>query len=111
MEIKDLKVGDEVYCSRWGEWPIIWRKSRVEKINEAGLVLVDGVWYGKDGFPNDRSSKIYTIDDEKARFDYESYQPKQQFYSVILEKVDNGDMTYEQFVSICKNILEENDGD
>lgn len=111
MEIKDLKVGDEVYCSRLGEWPIIWRKSRVEKINEAGLVLVDGVWYGKDGFPNDRSSRIYTIDDEKAKFDYESYQSKQQFYSVILEKVDNDDMTHEQFVSICKNILEDNNED
>ena len=111
MEIKDLKVGDEVYCSRWGEWPIIWRKSRVEKINEAGLVLVDGVWYGKDGFPNDRSSKIYTIDDEKAKVDYETHQPDQQFYSIILEKINNGDMTFEAFKSICESILEENDGD
>lgn len=29
----------------------------------------------------------------------------------LLEKFDNGDMTYEQFASMCKNILEENDGD
>lgn len=23
MEIKNLKIGDEVYFSRWGEWPIM----------------------------------------------------------------------------------------
>ena len=83
----------------------------MEKINTRGLVLIDGVWYGKDGFPNDKSSRIYTIDDEKAKVYYETHQPKQQFYSVILAKINNGDMTFEQFASICENILEKNNGD
>ena len=82
----------------------------MEKINTRGLVLIDGLWYGKDGFPNDKSSRIYTIDDEKAKVYYETHQPKQQFYSVILAKINNGDMTFEQFASICENILEENNG-
>lgn len=107
MEIKDLMVGDEVYCSRWGEWPIVWRKSKVEKINTTVLVLVDGVWYGKDGFPNDKSSRIYTIDDETARGAYEAQQ-KEKFVRSMVARINSDGMTYEQAVKI-KEILEDNE--
>ena len=45
MEIKELKVGDEVYFEYWEGWRDCWSKSIVERITPAGLIRVKGTYF------------------------------------------------------------------
>ena len=47
MEIKDLKVGDEVHFEYWGGWRDYWSKSIVERITPTGLIRVKETILGK----------------------------------------------------------------
>lgn len=104
MEIKDLKVGDEVYFEYWGGWKDYWSKSIVERITPSGLIRVNGNYFRQDGYSRGGSARIYTSDDEFAKNEYDK-QRKQRFVNSLVEKINKDGMTYEQAVKI-KEILE-----
>lgn len=107
MEIKDLKVGDEVYFEYWGGWREYWRKSVVERITPTGLIRASGNLFRKDGYLRGGGAKIYTSNDEFAKNEYDKQQ-KQKFVNSMVAKINKDGMTYEQAVKI-KEILEDSE--
>lgn len=106
MEIKDLKVGDEVYIQYYGGWREYWRKSVAERITPTGLIRANGGLFRQDGYLRGGGARIYTSDNELARDRYDE-QKKQQFVNSMVAKINKDGMTYEQAVKI-KEILEDN---
>lgn len=109
MDIKNLKVGDEVYFKCWGGWSDYWGKSIVERITPTGLIRVNGNYFREDGCSRGGSARIYPIDDETARGAYEAQQ-KEKFVRSMVARINGDGMTYEQAVKI-KKILEDNNED
>lgn len=109
MEIKDLKVGDEVYFEYWGGWRDYWSKSIVERITPTGLIRVNGTYFRQDGYSRGGSARIYPLDDETARGAYEAQQ-KEKFVRSMVARINGDGMTYEQAVKI-KEILDEGEED
>lgn len=107
MEIKDLKIGDEVYFEYWGGWKDYWSKSIVERITPTGLIRVNGDYFRQDGYSRSGSARIYPIDDKKAEAEYMEYV-KRKFVKEVEQEVSMIGITYEQAVKI-KKILEDNE--
>lgn len=73
MEIKDLKVGDEVYVKHWGCFYEYLVKKSVKNVIPKGFINVDGVLFKQDGYSRSAGARIYPLDDKKAETEYQLY--------------------------------------
>lgn len=105
MEIKDLKIGDEVYVNYWSAYYDYWSKKTIKNITPEGFISVDGVLFKNDGYSRSAGARIYPLDDKKAETEYIKYV-KRKFVKEVEQEVSMIGMTYEQAVKI-KKILEE----
>ena len=106
MEIKDLKVGDEVYVKYWSRFYNYWAKKSVKNVTPKGFINVDGVLFKQDGYSRSAGARIYPLDDKKAESEYIKYV-KRKFVKEVEQEVSMIGITYEQAVKI-KEILEDN---
>ena len=109
MEIKDLKVGDEVYVNYWSHLYNFWAKKTIQKITPKGFISVDGVLFKKDGYSRNAGARIFPLDDKEAETKYIEYM-KKKFVKGVEQEVSLSGITYEQAVKI-KKILEDNNED
>lgn len=107
MEIKDLKVGDEVYVKDWSAYYDYWSKKTIKNITPKGFISVDGVLFKNDGYSRSAEARIYPLDDKKAESEYQEYI-RRKFIKKIKQKISLLEITYEQAVKI-KEILEDNE--
>lgn len=107
MEIKDLKVGDEVYVKHWSAYYNYWSKKTVQRITPKGFINVNGVLFKQDGYSRNAGARIYPLDDKKAEAEYMEYV-KRKFVKKVEQEVSMIGITYEQAVKI-KEILEDNE--
>ena len=107
MEIKDLKVGDEVYVNYWSCFYNYWVKKSVKNVTQKGFINVDGVLFKQDGYSRSAGARIYPLDDKKAEAEYMEYV-KRKFVKKVEQEVSMIGITYEQAVKI-KKILEDNE--
>lgn len=107
MEIKDLKVGDEVYVKYWNSFYNYWVKKSVKNVTPKGFINVDGVLFKQDGYSRSAGARIYPLDDKKAEAEYMEYV-KRKFVKKVEQEVSMIGITYEQAVKI-KKILEDNE--
>ena len=105
MEIKDLKVGDEVYVNYWSCFYNYWAKKSVKNVTPKGFINVDGVLFKQDGYSRSAGARIYPLDDKRAEAEYMEYV-KRKFVKEVEQEVSMIGITYEQAVKI-KEILEE----
>lgn len=106
MEIKALKVGDEVYVKYWSSFYNYWVKKSVKNVTPKGFINVDGVLFKQDGYFRSAGARIYSLDDKKAEAEYMEYV-KRKFVKEVEQEVSMIGITYEQAVKI-KEILEDN---
>lgn len=106
LEIKDLKVGDEVYVNYWSAYYDYWSKKTIKNITPKGFINVDGALFKQDGYSRSAGARIYPLDDKKAEDEYQEYT-KKKFVDEIEQKISLLGITYEQAVKI-KEILEDN---
>lgn len=109
MEIKDLKVGDEVYVNCWSAYYDYWSKKTIKKITPKGFISIDGVLFKQDGYSRSAGARIYPTDDKKAEAEYTEYM-KKKFVKKVEQEVSMIGITYEQAMKI-KKILEDNNED
>ena len=107
LEIKDLKVGDEVYVNYWSDYYDYWSKKTIKNITPKGFISVDGVLFKNDGYSRSAGARIYPLDDKKAEAEYMEYV-KRKFVKELEQEVSMIGITYEQAVKI-KEILEDNE--
>lgn len=109
LDIKNLKVGDEVYVNYWSSYYNYWSKKKVQRITPKGFINVDGVLFKKDGYSRNAGARIFPLDDKEAETKYIEYM-KRKFVKELVQEVSMVGITYEQAVKI-KKILEDNNED
>ena len=109
LEIKDLKVGDEVYVNYWSAYYDYWSKKTIKNITPKGFISVDGFLFKNDGYSRSVGARIYPLDDRKAEAEYIEYV-KRKFVKEVEQEISLSGITYEQAVKI-KEILEDNNED
>lgn len=109
LEIKDLKVGDEVYVNYWSAYYDYWSKKTIKNITPKGFISVDGVLFKNDGYSRSAGARIYPLDDKKAEAEYIKYV-KRKFVKEVEREILFSGITYEQAVKI-KEILEDRNED